>query len=80
MRSVLTAAVRLYQRTVSGAFGRRCRYYPTCSEYARLAIRDYGALRGSILAGWRLLRCNPFTPGGVDHPHEQRIFAAERAS
>lgn len=72
----MNGAIRAYQRTISGAFGRRCRYYPTCSEYARIAVRDFGVLRGGALAVWRLLRCNPFTPGGVDHPHEQRIFSA----
>ena len=57
---------------MSPLFGRRCRYYPTCSEYAVTAVREYGVARGVILAGWRLLRCNPFTPGGVDHPADQR--------
>ena len=45
-----------------------CRYHPTCSEYARLAVRKHGILRGTLLAGWRFLRCNPWSPGGVDHP------------
>lgn len=76
MSGLLERLIRLYQRTLSGAFGRRCRYYPTCSEYARVAIREFGPVRGTVLAGWRLLRCNPFTPGGVDHPHQQRMFGA----
>jgi putative membrane protein insertion efficiency factor len=73
---VLGALVTGYQRFVSPLSGRRCRYYPTCSAYAAEAIREVGAFRGSILAAWRLLRCNPWTPGGVDHVCDRRIFRA----
>ena len=45
-----------------------CKYHPTCSEYASLAIRKHGLAKGSLKAGWRLLRCNPWSHGGVDHP------------
>lgn len=76
MRSVVVAPVRVYQRLVSPLFGRRCKYHPTCSEYAVTAVREFGVARGVTLAGWRLLRCNPFSHGGVDHPHDQRIFRA----
>ena len=51
-----------------------CKYHPTCSAYAVQAIRSYGILRGSVLAAWRLLRCNPWSHGGVDHAHDQRLF------
>ena len=64
---LLIAPVGLYQRHVSPAFGRRCRYYPTCSAYAVEAVTTHGALKGVLLAAWRLVRCNPLTPGGVDH-------------
>ena len=74
MRAALLAPIRAYQKVVSPLIGRRCRYHPTCSEYAAQAVREFGALRGIVLAGWRLLRCNPWTPGGVDHPRDQRIF------
>jgi uncharacterized protein len=74
VRTLALAPIRAYQRFVSPLFGRRCRYYPTCSAYAAGAIREFGVLRGAVLAGWRLLRCNPWTPGGVDHPHDQRLF------
>ena len=67
---LLLAPVRLYQRWVSPALPRRCRYYPTCSAYAVEAVRTHGALKGLMLATWRLLRCNPFTRGGVDHVPE----------
>lgn len=58
--------VRAYQRRISILKPKTCRYYPTCSEYAARAIAARGLLRGSALAAWRLLRCNPFSPGGYD--------------
>ena len=58
--------LRAYSRWISPMFPRRCRYYPTCSAYAEQAIRTHGVVRGSILASWRIVRCNPFTKGGVD--------------
>lgn len=67
LRALVIAPVRVYQRLISPLLGQRCRYYPTCSAYAVTAIRRHGVLRGTALAGWRLLRCNPFSPGGVDH-------------
>ncbi|WDT94679.1 membrane protein insertion efficiency factor YidD [Thermoleophilum album] len=63
----LVAVIRAYQRFVSPMTGPRCRYYPSCSEYAVQALRTHGAIRGFALALWRLLRCNPFSLGGVDH-------------
>lgn len=65
-RGVL-APIRAYQRWISPALPRSCRYYPTCSAYAVEAVTVHGALKGTLLAAWRLLRCNPLTPGGVDH-------------
>ncbi len=76
MKVVLTAPIRFYQQAVSPLFGRRCKYHPTCSEYAVGAIREFGAARGLVLGGWRLLRCNPWSHGGVDHPRDQRVFKA----
>jgi putative membrane protein insertion efficiency factor len=72
--AILIAPIRLYQRWISPAFAPRCRYYPTCSSYAVEAIRELGPVRGSILAGWRLLRCNPFSHGGVDELSDRRLF------
>jgi putative membrane protein insertion efficiency factor len=71
---VLTAPIRLYQRTISPALPRRCKYEPTCSAYAAEALRRHGALRGLALAAWRLLRCNPFSHGGYDPVSAQRLF------
>ena len=70
----LTAPIRVYQRLISPALPRRCKYEPTCSAYASEAIRTYGPLRGVVLAVWRLLRCNPFSHGGYDPVKEQRLF------
>lgn len=66
--------VRLYQRLVSPLLPARCRYYPTCSQYAVEAVRSLGVRRGVVLAGWRLLRCNPLSPGGIDRVEDQRLF------
>jgi len=67
--------VYVYRWTVSPLLGNRCKYYPSCSQYALDALREYGFLKGSVLAGWRLLRCNPWSHGGVDHAHDQELFA-----
>lgn len=74
MRAVLVAPIRLYQRFISPALPRRCKYHPSCSEYAAEAIRTYGVLRGLVLAAWRLLRCNPWSHGGFDPVEAQTIF------
>jgi uncharacterized protein len=74
LRAVAVAPVMIYQRVVSPAIPRRCKYEPTCSRYAVEAIREYGILRGLVLAGWRLLRCNPWSHGGYDPVKAQRLF------
>lgn len=66
MRSAFVALIRLYQLLISPLLPPACRFYPTCSQYAVVAIRDYGILRGGWLAVTRLARCNPWHPGGVD--------------
>jgi len=74
MRGLAVLPIRLYQRLLSPLIGPRCRYYPSCSEYAAQAIRRFGILRGLVLAGWRLLRCNPLSQGGFDPVTDQRLF------
>ena len=74
LRGILVAPIRLYQRTISPALPARCKYHPSCSEYAVQAVRRYGVLRGAVLAGWRLLRCNPWSHGGVDFVEDQTLF------
>jgi putative membrane protein insertion efficiency factor len=75
----MIAPIRLYQAVVSPAIGQRCRYYPSCSEYAVQAISRFGILRGLVLAAWRLLRCNPFSSGGFDPVENQRLFRPSSA-
>ena len=74
LRAAVTAPIRAYQRFVSPALPRRCKYEPTCSRYATQAIADYGILRGLVLAAWRLLRCTPWSHGGFDPVSDQRLF------
>jgi hypothetical protein len=76
-RSALAALVRAYQLAISPLLPPACRFYPSCSQYALIAIREHGALRGSWLALARLARCHPWNPGGVDFvpdacPHAER--------
>ena len=66
MKRLALAAIAFYQRRISPALPRRCRYEPTCSAYAATSIRRFGAARGTLLAAWRLLRCNPLSHGGFD--------------
>jgi putative membrane protein insertion efficiency factor len=66
VKKALLAAIRFYRRHLSPHLPPMCRYYPTCSVYAIEAIETHGALRGTLLAVWRLLRCNPLSPGGYD--------------
>lgn len=74
MKGLAIMLVRGYQRAISPMISRRCRFHPTCSEYAVESIRTYGAGKGLVLAGRRLLRCNPWNAGGVDYPADQHLF------
>jgi uncharacterized protein len=74
MNRLALIPVRLYQLLVSPLLGRRCKYHPSCSQYALDAFEEFGLVRGAVLAGWRLLRCNPWSHGGVDYAREQRLF------
>lgn len=76
LRRVVLAPITAYQRFVSPVLPRRCKYEPTCSAYAAQAIRRYGILRGLVLAGWRVLRCNPWSHGGYDPVAAQRLFGS----
>ena len=76
-RSLIVGILRAYQRWISPAFGQRCRYYPSCSEYAVQAVQRFGILRGLALAIWRLLRCNPWSRGGFDPVDDQRLFTSK---
>ena len=66
MKNILIAMIRFYQKFLSPLKHTRCPYTPTCSQYGLEAIQKYGAVKGSLLACWRILRCNPFYKGGYD--------------
>lgn len=74
---VLLLPIRAYRRWISPLSGPRCRYYPTCSAYAEQALRQLGPIRGTILAVWRVLRCNPLSPGGLDPLENRRLFRSD---
>ncbi len=66
MKKGLIAGIRFYQKYISPMKGTKCPYVPTCSQYGLEAIQRHGALKGSLLAAWRILRCNPLSKGGYD--------------
>ncbi|HOP70418.1 MAG TPA: membrane protein insertion efficiency factor YidD [Bacillota bacterium] len=70
--------ITIYQKYISPIKGRTCKYYPTCSEYARQAIMIHGPFKGVVLAAWRLLRCNPFSHGGYDPVPKGRFWEPGR--
>ena len=72
------APIEVYRRFVSPLLPARCKYEPTCSAYAAQSIREFGILRGFVLAAWRLLRCNPWSHGGFDPVAEQSVFPLRR--
>jgi hypothetical protein len=75
---VAALPIEAYRRVVSPLLPARCKYEPTCSAYAAQSIREFGILRGLVLAAWRLLRCNPWSHGGFDPVAEQRVFPLRR--
>ncbi len=68
MKALLIKLIRLWQVLISPLYPASCRYYPSCSNYAVMAIEKHGVLKGSAKALWRVLRCNPWSKGGVDLP------------
>jgi putative membrane protein insertion efficiency factor len=66
MKKTFTRIIKFYQKWISPALGPRCKYYPSCSTYAADAVSEYGA-KGLAMAAWRLVRCNPWSHGGVDY-------------
>ncbi len=68
MDRFLIKLIKIYKNFISPVLPNSCRYYPTCSSYAIQSIQKYGALKGSLKAVWRILRCNPFSKGGIDYP------------
>ena len=78
MKKILIALIRFYQGAISPYLGKNCKYSPTCSAYAVQAIERFGALKGTGLAVWRILRCNPFSKGGYDPVPEKKERAGGR--
>jgi putative membrane protein insertion efficiency factor len=74
LRELFLLPIHLYRRLIAPALPPRCKYYPSCSAYAVEAVRELGVVRGSILAAWRLVRCNPWSLGGVDELADRRLF------
>ena len=72
--------VYAYRLTLGRLAGDACKYHPSCSRYAIDALRRYGLVRGVVLAAWRLLRCNPWSHGGVDYAEDQRLFPVRRSA
>lgn len=66
MKRIVLSPIRAYSRWISPLLPRRCKYEPTCSAYAVEAVERFGVIRGTVLACWRILRCNPFSHGGFD--------------
>jgi putative membrane protein insertion efficiency factor len=75
IRELFLAPLHLYRRLISPALPPRCRYYPSCSAYAVQAVRELGVVRGTIVAAWRVMRCNPWSLGGVDELADRRLIA-----
>ena len=66
LKKLMIALIKFYKKYISPMKTTKCPYYPSCSQYGLEAIQKYGAVKGSILAAWRILRCNPFSSGGYD--------------
>ena len=62
----LIGLIKLYQLTLGKALPQRCRFHPSCSEYAVQSLREHGLIRGGAAAGWRIVRCGPWSRGGID--------------
>ena len=78
MKRLLIGAIRLYRNTLSPFIGQQCRFEPTCSHYGEEAIEKHGALRGSLLTVWRILRCGPWSKGGYDPVPETFLVKHEK--
>lgn len=67
LKKIAISMIEFYQKHISGIFGAKCRFYPTCSEYTKQAIDKYGIIKGSFKGLKRILKCNPFHEGGIDY-------------
>ena len=76
MTALAKLLVHAYRVTLGPLLGGRCKYHPSCSQYALDALDEFGFVRGAVLAAWRVVRCNPWSHGGVDFAHGQTLFRA----
>jgi uncharacterized protein len=74
LRELFLLPLHAYRAIISPNLGPRCKYYPSCSAYGIQAVRELGVIRGSIVAAWRVMRCNPFSHGGVDELADRSLF------
>lgn len=80
VKTALLATLRVYKRYLSPTQAASCRFVPTCSDYAAEAIARHGAVYGTVLSSWRLLRCNPFSRGGLDLVPQDRKLSNQHQS
>lgn len=78
MKYIIISLIRFYKRFISPLTSPKCKYYPTCSCYALTAVKRFGAVRGSALAAWRILRCNPWSMGGIDYVPDKFTFKVKK--
>ena len=78
MKYIIISLIKFYQKFISPFTSAKCKYYPTCSSYALTAVRRFGAIRGSALAIWRIIRCNPWSMGGIDYVPEKFTFKVKK--
>ena len=71
IKGILIVPIKIYQKFISPCFPPRCKYYPSCSHYAVDALMKHGPVKGLVLGTWRILRCNPWSRGGVDYVPEK---------
>ena len=78
MKYIVLGLIKFYRKFISPLFPPKCKYYPTCSTYALEAVRRYGAVRGTALSVWRILRCNPWSLGGIDPVPDKFTFRVKK--
>ena len=75
LRELFLLPLHFYRRLIAPALPPRCKYYPSCSAYGVQAVRELGVIRGTVVAAWRVMRCNPWSHGGVDELADRTLFA-----
>ncbi len=78
MKRLFISLIKFYRKCISPLFPPKCKYYPTCSKYALDAVEKFGAVRGMLLAIWRILRCNPWSMGGIDYVPDKFTFRVKK--